>query len=103
MQGVLSSVNIDLLPQEEVVVYGGPYLQKLESILQAYPVSTVQNYLTWQLIIDRVGSLSRRFKEARANYRKVRPEQTTQDPSKLPQDPSKLPQDPSKLPNTRAN
>ncbi|XP_058848919.1 membrane metallo-endopeptidase-like 1 isoform X2 [Acipenser ruthenus] len=71
MQGVLSGVNIDLLPQEEVVVYGGPYLQKLESILQAYPVSTVQNYLTWQLIIDRVGSLSRRFKEARANYRKA--------------------------------
>lgn len=32
---------------------------------------TIQNYLTWQLIIDRVNSLSRRFKDARARYRKV--------------------------------
>lgn len=31
----------------------------------------IQNYLTWQLIIDRVNSLSRRFKDARARYRKV--------------------------------
>uniref|UniRef100_A0A4W6FM50 Membrane metalloendopeptidase like 1 n=1 Tax=Lates calcarifer TaxID=8187 RepID=A0A4W6FM50_LATCA len=32
---------------------------------------TMQNYLTWQLITDRVNSLSRRFKEARARYRKT--------------------------------
>lgn len=32
---------------------------------------TMQNYLIWQLIIDRVSSLSRRFKDARARYRKV--------------------------------
>uniref|UniRef100_A0A8C6PG76 Membrane metalloendopeptidase like 1 n=1 Tax=Nothobranchius furzeri TaxID=105023 RepID=A0A8C6PG76_NOTFU len=32
---------------------------------------TMQNYLTWQLIIDRVNSLSRRFKDARARYRKA--------------------------------
>uniref|UniRef100_A0A7N6F9U8 Membrane metallo-endopeptidase-like 1 n=1 Tax=Anabas testudineus TaxID=64144 RepID=A0A7N6F9U8_ANATE len=32
---------------------------------------TMQNYLTWQLIIDRVNSLSRRFKDARARYRKT--------------------------------
>lgn len=35
--------------------------------------STIQNYLIWRLIIDRVSSLSRRFKDARANYRKVFP------------------------------
>lgn len=39
---------------------------------EMYVRRTVQNYLTWQLIIDRVNSLSRRFKEARARYRKVR-------------------------------
>lgn len=31
----------------------------------------MQNYLMWQLIIDRVNSLSRRFKDARTRYRKV--------------------------------
>ena len=31
----------------------------------------MQNYLSWQLIIERVNSLSRRFKDARARYRKV--------------------------------
>lgn len=32
---------------------------------------TIQNYLIWQLVFDRVNSLSRRFKDARARYRKV--------------------------------
>lgn len=32
---------------------------------------TIQNYLIWQLAFDRVNSLSRRFKDARARYRKV--------------------------------
>lgn len=36
-----------------------------------HPSRTMQNYLMWQLIIDRVNSLSRRFKDARARYRKV--------------------------------
>uniref|UniRef100_A0A8C2WJE1 Membrane metalloendopeptidase like 1 n=1 Tax=Cyclopterus lumpus TaxID=8103 RepID=A0A8C2WJE1_CYCLU len=36
-----------------------------------YVRRTMQNYLTWQLIIDRVNSLSRRFKDARARYRKT--------------------------------
>lgn len=40
--------------------------------IQMYVCRTMQNYLTWQLIIDRVNSLSRRFKDARARYRKVR-------------------------------
>lgn len=35
--------------------------------------STIQNYLVWRLVVDRVSSLSRRFKDARANYRKVTP------------------------------
>ena len=36
IQSVLSSVQIDLLPDEEVVVYGIPYLQNLESIIDIY-------------------------------------------------------------------
>uniref|UniRef100_A0A670IJM7 Membrane metalloendopeptidase like 1 n=1 Tax=Podarcis muralis TaxID=64176 RepID=A0A670IJM7_PODMU len=32
---------------------------------------TIQNYLVWRLVLDRVSGLSRRFKEARANYRKA--------------------------------
>lgn len=38
-----------------------------------FPHSTIQNYLIWRLVIDRVSSLSRRFKDARASYRKVFP------------------------------
>ena len=36
IQSVLSSVKIDLLPDEEVVVYGIPYLQNLEGIIDVY-------------------------------------------------------------------
>lgn len=32
---------------------------------------TLRNYLTWHLITDRVSSLSHRFKDARAQYKKV--------------------------------
>lgn len=32
----------------------------------------MQNYLVWRLVLDRVSSLSQRFKDARVNYRKVR-------------------------------
>lgn len=32
---------------------------------------TMQNYLVWRLVLDRIGSLSQRFKEARVDYRKV--------------------------------
>lgn len=37
IQSVLSSVKITLLPHEEVVVYGIPYLQNLEEIIHIYP------------------------------------------------------------------
>lgn len=36
----------------------------------SYP-RTMQNYLIWRLVLDRISSLSQRFKEARASYRKV--------------------------------
>uniref|UniRef100_A0A8C5L391 Membrane metallo-endopeptidase-like 1 n=1 Tax=Jaculus jaculus TaxID=51337 RepID=A0A8C5L391_JACJA len=71
IQTVLSSVQIELLPDEEVVVYGIPYLQNLEDIISIYSARTMQNYLVWRLVMDRIGSLSQRFKDARVNYRKV--------------------------------
>ncbi|OWK08505.1 MMEL1, partial [Cervus elaphus hippelaphus] len=71
IQSVLSFVKIDLLPDEEVVVYGIPYLQNLEGIIDVYSPRTMQNYLIWRLVLDRISSLSQRFKEARASYRKA--------------------------------
>lgn len=103
IQGVLSSVSIEVQLEEEVVVYGSPYLEKMNEVLSRHSVRSalkdlsrqvsmmmteqrqsytetehklfvcraMQNYLTWQLITDRVNSLSRRFKDARARYRKV--------------------------------
>ncbi|XP_027621230.1 membrane metallo-endopeptidase-like 1 isoform X3 [Tupaia chinensis] len=71
IQTVLSSVKIKLLPNEEVVVYGIPYLQNLENIMDIYPARTMQNYLVWRLVLDRISSLSQRFKDARVNYRKA--------------------------------
>uniref|UniRef100_A0A674KED2 Membrane metalloendopeptidase like 1 n=1 Tax=Terrapene triunguis TaxID=2587831 RepID=A0A674KED2_9SAUR len=71
IQGIMSSVNVQIHLDEEVVVYGAPYLQELKAIISNYSASTIQNYLVWRLVIDRVSSLSRRFKDARANYRKA--------------------------------
>uniref|UniRef100_A0ACB8EDW5 Membrane metallo-endopeptidase-like 1 n=1 Tax=Sphaerodactylus townsendi TaxID=933632 RepID=A0ACB8EDW5_9SAUR len=71
IQGVMSSVNIEINSDEEVVVHGVPYLQELKAILSSYSASTIQNYLVWRLVLDRVSGLSRRFKDARVNYRKA--------------------------------
>ncbi|XP_055724173.1 membrane metallo-endopeptidase-like 1 [Salvelinus fontinalis] len=71
VRGVLSSVAVDLHREEEVVVYSSPYLKKMNDVLSKHTVRTMQNYLTWQLVMERVSSLSRRFKDARAPYRKA--------------------------------
>uniref|UniRef100_A0A674EI10 Membrane metallo-endopeptidase-like 1 n=1 Tax=Salmo trutta TaxID=8032 RepID=A0A674EI10_SALTR len=71
VRGVLSSVAVDLQREEEVVVYSSPYLEKMNDVLSKHTVRTMQNYLTWQLVMERVSSLSRRFKDARAHYRKA--------------------------------
>uniref|UniRef100_A0A3B4UQJ0 Membrane metalloendopeptidase like 1 n=1 Tax=Seriola dumerili TaxID=41447 RepID=A0A3B4UQJ0_SERDU len=70
IQGVLSSVSIEVQLEEEVVVYK-PLQSSTRKTKTIYVCRTMQNYLTWQLIIDRVNSLSRRFKDARARYRKT--------------------------------
>ncbi|KAM6980057.1 membrane metallo-endopeptidase-like 1 [Aplochiton taeniatus] len=71
LRGVLSSVSVEVTLEEEVVVYSSPYLEKMNDVLSRHSVRTMQNYLTWQLIIERVSSLSRRFKDARAPYKKA--------------------------------
>ncbi|XP_006903498.1 PREDICTED: membrane metallo-endopeptidase-like 1-like [Elephantulus edwardii] len=71
IQTVLASVTIRLLPQEEIVVYGIPYLKNLEAIIDAYPARTIQNYLMWRLVQDRISSLSQRFKDTRMDYRRT--------------------------------
>uniref|UniRef100_A0A8B9HWB0 Membrane metallo-endopeptidase-like 1 n=1 Tax=Astyanax mexicanus TaxID=7994 RepID=A0A8B9HWB0_ASTMX len=69
--GVLSEVSITAQPDENVVVYCDQYLQKLGEVLARYNNRTLRNYLIWHLVIDRVSSLSSRFKDARAQYKKA--------------------------------
>ncbi|XP_057702727.1 membrane metallo-endopeptidase-like 1 isoform X2 [Corythoichthys intestinalis] len=71
IRGVLATVSLNVELEEEVVVYGLPYLEKMNEVLSKHSVRTMQNYLTWQLIINQVKTLSRRFKDARARYRKA--------------------------------
>ncbi|KAF5901062.1 membrane metallo-endopeptidase-like 1, partial [Clarias magur] len=71
IQGIMASVSITVHPDEPIVVYCSPYLEKLDNLLSKYNRRTVQNYLVWMLIMDRVSSLSRRMKDIRAHYRKA--------------------------------
>ncbi|XP_077581599.1 membrane metallo-endopeptidase-like 1 [Stigmatopora nigra] len=71
VRGVLATVSLDIALEEEVVVYGLPYLERLNEVLSKHSVRTMQNYLTWQLVINQVKTLSRRFKDARTRYRKA--------------------------------
>ncbi|KAK2821656.1 hypothetical protein Q7C36_020999 [Tachysurus vachellii] len=71
IQGIVASVSITVQPDEPVVVYCSPYLEKLDSVLSRHNRRTVQNYLVWMLIMEQVSSLSRRMKDVRAHYRKT--------------------------------
>ncbi|CAB1314694.1 unnamed protein product, partial [Coregonus sp. 'balchen'] len=53
VRGVLSSVAVELQLEEEVVVYSSPYLEKMNDVLSKHTVRTMQNYLTWQLVMER--------------------------------------------------
>uniref|UniRef100_A0A674BFJ9 Membrane metalloendopeptidase like 1 n=1 Tax=Salmo trutta TaxID=8032 RepID=A0A674BFJ9_SALTR len=69
-------IEMDEINYTEVVVYSSPYLEKMNKVLSKHTVRselmiTMQNYLTWQVVMERVSSLSRRFKDARAHYRKA--------------------------------
>uniref|UniRef100_A0A8B9HXF8 Membrane metallo-endopeptidase-like 1 n=1 Tax=Astyanax mexicanus TaxID=7994 RepID=A0A8B9HXF8_ASTMX len=75
--GVLSEVSITAQPDENVVVYCDQYLQNCLNIFIQIKLTsfwfcrTLRNYLIWHLVIDRVSSLSSRFKDARAQYKKA--------------------------------
>lgn len=44
IQGVLSSVSINVHLEEEVVVYSSPYLEKMNEVLPKYNVRSVPEY-----------------------------------------------------------
>ncbi|XP_038629779.1 membrane metallo-endopeptidase-like 1 [Scyliorhinus canicula] len=71
LQGIMSSVNIEVYPEEEIVVFCVGYLQKLQYIFQKYSKRTFQNYLAWQLVFKHVPNLSRRFRDAQAKFQKI--------------------------------
>uniref|UniRef100_A0A672P482 Membrane metallo-endopeptidase-like 1 n=1 Tax=Sinocyclocheilus grahami TaxID=75366 RepID=A0A672P482_SINGR len=71
IQGIMSSVSVTVQPDEPIVVYCSPYLEKLSDVLSKHSHRTLQNYLAWMLIMERVSSMSRRFKDVRAHYRKA--------------------------------
>ncbi|TSU49999.1 Membrane metallo-endopeptidase-like 1 [Bagarius yarrelli] len=71
VQETFNLSTITVQPDEPVVIYCSPYLEKLDNVLSRHSRRTVQNYLVWMLIMERVSSLSRRLKDVRAHYRKV--------------------------------
>uniref|UniRef100_S4RQK9 Neprilysin n=1 Tax=Petromyzon marinus TaxID=7757 RepID=S4RQK9_PETMA len=61
----------DISSAENIVVYAPEYLIKLKTILEDETPSTIQNYIVWMLTVEHVESLSQKFKDARAEFRKA--------------------------------
>nr|AOT86842.1 neprilysin [Petromyzon marinus] len=61
----------DISSAENIVVYAPEYLIKLKTILEDETPSTIQNYIVWMLTMEHVESLSQKFKDARAEFRKA--------------------------------
>ncbi|GAB1290765.1 Neprilysin [Apodemus speciosus] len=68
---IMSTVNINIQNEEEVVVYAPEYLTKLKPILTKYSPRDLQNLMSWRFIMDLVSSLSRNYKESRNAFRKA--------------------------------
>ncbi|MBZ3872460.1 Neprilysin [Sciurus carolinensis] len=68
---IMSTVNINIPNEEEVVVYAPEYLTKLKPILTKYSARDLQNYMSWRFIMDLVSSLNRTYKESRNAFRKA--------------------------------
>uniref|UniRef100_H0VBC2 Neprilysin n=1 Tax=Cavia porcellus TaxID=10141 RepID=H0VBC2_CAVPO len=68
---IMSTVNISIPNEEEVVVYAPEYLIKLKPILTKYSARDLQNLMSWRFIMDLVSSLSRTYKESRNAFRKA--------------------------------
>uniref|UniRef100_A0A8C8HLA1 Membrane metallo-endopeptidase-like 1 n=1 Tax=Oncorhynchus tshawytscha TaxID=74940 RepID=A0A8C8HLA1_ONCTS len=75
VRGVLSSVAVKVQLEEEVVVYSSPYLDKMNKVLSKHTVRSelmmCSSNLPLSIFDLLVSSLSRRFKDARAHYRKA--------------------------------
>ncbi|KAJ8787172.1 hypothetical protein J1605_000515 [Eschrichtius robustus] len=68
---IMSTVNINIPNEEDVVVYAPEYLTKLKLILTKYSTRDLQNLMSWRFIMDLVSSLSRTYKESRNAFRKA--------------------------------
>ncbi|XP_004704190.1 neprilysin [Echinops telfairi] len=68
---IMSTVNINIPNEEEVIVYAPEYLTKLKLILTKYSARDLQNLMSWRFIMDLVSSLSRNYKESRNAFRKA--------------------------------
>ncbi|XP_040103233.1 neprilysin isoform X1 [Oryx dammah] len=68
---IMSTVNINVPHEEEVIVYAPEYLTNLKLILAKYSARDLQNLMSWRFIMDLVSSLSRNYKESRNAFRKA--------------------------------
>lgn len=68
---IMSTVNINIPNEEDVVVYAPEYLIKLKPILTKYSPRDLQNLMSWRFIMDLVSSLSRTYKDSRNAFRKA--------------------------------
>ncbi|ELK36854.1 Neprilysin [Myotis davidii] len=68
---IMSTVDIKITSEEDVVVYAPEYLTKLKLILTKYSARDLQNLMSWRFIMDLVSSLSRTYKESRNAFRKA--------------------------------
>ncbi|XP_052494628.1 neprilysin [Budorcas taxicolor] len=68
---IMSTVNINIPHEEEVIVYAPEYLTNLKLILAKYSARDLQNLMSWRFIMDLVSSLSRNYKESRNAFRKA--------------------------------
>ncbi|KAG8512533.1 Neprilysin [Galemys pyrenaicus] len=68
---IMSTVNISITNEEDVVVYAPEYLTQLKVILTKYTTRDLQNLMSWRFIMDLVSSLSRNYKESRNAFRKA--------------------------------
>ncbi|CAK6441969.1 unnamed protein product [Pipistrellus nathusii] len=68
---IMSTVDIKITNEEDVVVYAPEYLTKLKLILAKYSARDLQNLMSWRFIMDLVSSLSRTYKESRNAFRKA--------------------------------
>nr|KAF6478122.1 membrane metalloendopeptidase [Molossus molossus] len=68
---IMSTVDINITNEEDVIVYAPEYLTKLKLILTKYSARDLQNFMSWRFIMDLVSSLSRTYKESRNAFRKA--------------------------------